>query len=88
MGKVNISINQRTFRLGCEDGEEKHLLLLAEYVEKHVDKLKAEMGDTDDERLYLLAALMIADELWEARQQLSQPESSDAGAPKEPEQKG
>ncbi len=67
MGEVNITINGRLFKLGCDDGEEEHLLVLAEHLGKHVDNLRNSIGQAGDEQLYLMAGLMVCDELWEAR---------------------
>lgn len=67
MGEVNIVVNGRSFKLGCDDGEEKHLLTLAEHLGKHIENLKITMGKAGDEQLYLMAGLMVCDELWDAR---------------------
>jgi cell division protein ZapA len=67
MGEVKITINDRTFKLGCDDGEEKHLLVLADHLGKHVENLRKSIGKAGDEQLYLMAGLMVCDELWEAR---------------------
>lgn len=67
MGEVNITINGRLFKLGCDDGEEEHLHVLAEHLGKHVDNLRNSIGKAGDEQLYLMAGLMVCDELWEAR---------------------
>jgi len=67
MGEVNVTVNGRLFRLGCDDGEEEHLLVLADHLGKHVDNLRQTIGQAGDEQLYLMAGLMVCDELWEAR---------------------
>lgn len=67
MGQVSITLNDRVYRLVCDDGEEDRLVELATYVKAKVTQLTAEVGRSGDERLILMAALMIADELWDAR---------------------
>ena len=67
MGQVSITLNDRVYRLVCDDGEEDRLVELATYVKDKVAHLTAELGHAGDERLLLMAALMIADELWDAR---------------------
>ena len=67
MGQVSITLNDRVYRLVCDDGEEDRLVDLATYVKAKVTELTAEHGHAGDERLLLMAALMIADELWDAR---------------------
>lgn len=70
MGQVDIVINGRTFRLGCDEGEEPHLRLLAAHLQQHVDNLRQRFGAIGDDQLLLLAGLMVGDELWDSREQL------------------
>lgn len=72
MGQVAVTLNGRTYRLRCGDGDEARLLQLADYLEQRIEALAAEFGQVGDERLLLMAALLIADELWDARDQLQQ----------------
>ena len=67
MGQVSVTINDRSYRLACGDGEEDRLVELATYVKSKIEQLTAEIGHAGDERLMLMAALMIADELWDAK---------------------
>jgi cell division protein ZapA len=67
MGQVAITLNGRTYRLVCGDGEEDHLANLAGMVKFKIESLRADVGNVGDERLMLMAALLIADELVEAR---------------------
>ena len=72
MGQVTVTLNGRTYRLRCGDGEEARLLQLAGHLEQRIDSLAAEFGQVGDERLLLMAALLIADELWDMRERLQQ----------------
>ena len=67
MGEVNVTINNRSFTLGCDDGEEQHVKILAEHIGKHVANLRHTLGPVGDDQLFLMAGLMVCDELWEAR---------------------
>jgi cell division protein ZapA len=71
VGHVAVTLNRRTYRLQCGDGEEPRLLGLTAHVRAKLDALTAEFGQVGDDRLLLLAALQIADELWEARDQVT-----------------
>ena len=71
MGHVAVTLNRRTYRLQCGDGEEQRLLGLTAHVRGKLDALTAEFGQVGDDRLLLLAALQIADELWDAREQVA-----------------
>jgi cell division protein ZapA len=47
-------------------GEEPRLQELADYVKSRMEALSSEHGSVGEERLLLMAALTIADELWDA----------------------
>lgn len=83
MGQVSIFINGRSYRLGCEDGEEKRVLELARHVASKVDELMRDVGPIGGERLYVMVALMLADEVLELRDGLKQTVSEQAAALKE-----
>ncbi|MEZ5849582.1 MAG: cell division protein ZapA [Hyphomicrobiaceae bacterium] len=70
MGQVTITLNGRTYRLRCGEGEESRLLDLSRHVATHVDRLVADFGQIGDDRLLLMASLFIADELWDTRGKL------------------
>ena len=67
MGQVAINLNGRSFRFDCGDDEEASLKELAAYVSSRVEDLTREFGNVGEQRLLLMAALYIADELWDAR---------------------
>ena len=67
MAQVSVTINGRTYRLACDDGQERHLLALSDYVNRHVESLKESFGQVGDTRLLLMASVMIADEMVELR---------------------
>jgi cell division protein ZapA len=70
MGQVSVTLNGRTYRLACEEGEEERLLELATHVKERVEHLTLEFGQVGDDRLLLMAALLVADELWDTRRAL------------------
>ncbi len=70
MAQVNIQINGRDYLIACEDGEEKHLVFLADYVNRQVEGLVQSVGQVGEARLLLMASLLVADELAEASQEL------------------
>jgi cell division protein ZapA len=79
MGQVTVTVNGRTYRLQCGAGEERRLIELATHVGHRVDGLAAEFGAIDDARLLLMAALLVADELLDARARLAGLESGQGG---------
>lgn len=67
LAQVGISFNNRTYRFQCSEEEAGRLEQLASYLKTKLDALMAEHGPIGDERLVLMAALTLADELFEAR---------------------
>ncbi len=66
MGSVNVTINSRQFRIGCEDGQEQHIGKLATDFDALINDLRGRIGEVGDARLTIMAALTVADELSEA----------------------
>ena len=79
MAHVTVTINGRQYRMACEDGEEDHLSHLAMGLNARVDQLRESFGEIGDNRLVVMAALMVADELSEASQRISRLEEEMAG---------
>jgi cell division protein ZapA len=77
MGQVAITIHGRTYTVQCTDGEEARLVELANYVRDRADALaeafRSDGGPISDDRLLVLTALLLADELWEAREGATAP---------------
>lgn len=70
MSQVNVTIAGRTFRMACGDGEEAHLEGLAVQVDQKIADLRLSFGEIGDQRLTVMAAIMIADELAESRRKI------------------
>ena len=70
MSQVNVTINGRQFRMACEDGQEAHLMKLAQELDARIEALRGNFGEIGDNRLIVMAALTVADELSEATNKL------------------
>ena len=70
MPLVNVMVNARAYTIACDDGEEDHLKQLATYVDGKVRELMESVGQVGDARLLLMAALLLADECFDANAQL------------------
>jgi len=66
MAQVIVTINGRQFRMACEDGQEEHLTRLAHDFDQRIGELRAKFGEIGDTRLTVMAALTVADQLFEA----------------------
>jgi len=85
MATVTVEINGRPYAVGCADGQEERVRILAKQFDANVRQVAAEVGQVGDLRLFLMGALLLADELHEARLSaspapvISNVPSSDAG---------
>ena len=64
---MTVEINGRPYAVGCADGQEERVRTLAGQFDGHVRQVAGEVGHVGDIRLFLMAGLMLADELHEAR---------------------
>lgn len=83
MAEVDVTINGRSYRIACEDGQENHLMQLAQYLDKRVQSLVETVGQVGDARLLVMAALLVADDLADAHARL---EGRGGAADPEPDQ--
>ena len=66
MSHINVTINGRQYRMACEEGQETRLLRLADVLESRVNSLRGKFGEIGDQRLTVMAALTVCDELIDA----------------------
>ncbi len=78
MARVEIEVNGRPYKVTCEDGQERRLVELARYLDRHVAEIADSLGQIGEARLLLLAALTVCDELFETRARLSAAETAAA----------
>ena len=71
MAQVTIDVNGRPYQVGCEDGQEAHLRDLAAVIDRQVRQVAEDVGQLGETRLLLMSALLMADELAEARTRLT-----------------
>jgi cell division protein ZapA len=67
MAHVSVTIDNRKYRLACNEGEEQRLQQLAAMIDGKIVELRTAFGEIGDQRLVVMAALTIADSLAEAR---------------------
>lgn len=63
-------INGKTYRMACDEGQEQHLLSLAKRFDSYVGGLKDSFGEIGDQRLTVMAGVMVTDELVEVQKKL------------------
>lgn len=70
MARVSVTINNRPYQIACDDGQEQHLMRLAQDVDARVNQMVAAVGQVGDAHLLVLASLVVADELSDLRKEL------------------
>ena len=70
MPEVNVEINGRKYRMACEEGQQGHLIKLAERFNAGVESLKGAVGEIGDNRLTVMAGIAVLDELAEAERKV------------------
>ena len=76
MAQVDVVINDRSYRIACDDGQDGHVTELANYVDSRVQELVSSVGQVGDARLLVMASLLIADELSETMTALNKRRAS------------
>jgi len=74
MANIDVDIAGRRYNVACRDGEEDHLRSLAAVVDRRAQDATAALGGLTEARQLLFAALLIADDLKEARAGASLPD--------------
>jgi cell division protein ZapA len=75
MSSVNISINGKQYRVACEPGQEQRLTQLAMDFDERIASMRARFGEVGDARLTVMAAMMLGDELVDARAKIAKLEA-------------
>lgn len=70
MASVSVIIHGRKYQIGCEPGQEQHILDLALSLDGKIESLRGAHGEMGDLRLIVMAAIMTADESFEAQRRL------------------
>ncbi len=71
MTEVAVTIAGRIYRIACEEGEEDRLGELARAVDGKISGMRQRFGEIGDQRLTIMAAITLADELAEQRQRVN-----------------
>ena len=86
MAQVTLRINGYSYTLGCMDGEEQHLEAMGAELSNRIDSVRLAAGPSGEARMLVMAALMMADDIFELRRKLETAEANAitvaAGQPK------
>jgi cell division protein ZapA len=71
MAQVTVLVDGKSYRLACDDGQEAHLVGLANAVDGKLRTLKTQVGEIGDLRLMVMTSIMMADESHEFRERIA-----------------
>jgi cell division protein ZapA len=70
MAQVTLRINGYAYTLGCQDGEERHLEAMGAEVSQRIEGVRLASGPSGEARMLVMAALLMADDIFELRAKL------------------
>jgi cell division protein ZapA len=73
MSQITVTVNNRSYVITCEPGQERHVQSLAVELDRRVAAMAGDLGQVGEARLLLLSALTILDELADARSRAGEP---------------
>ncbi len=71
MAEVNITLNGRVYEIACDPGQEGRIVDLAAYIDQRLQKIARTGGAYNDSHLLVLTALVLADELFETKEEVA-----------------
>lgn len=75
MAQVTVTIDGKAYRMACDEGQEEHLIELSQRFDRYVTHLKQSFGEIGDQRLTVMAGIMIMDEFNELQRRVKGLES-------------
>jgi cell division protein ZapA len=75
VSEVTVTIAGHIYRMACSEGEEAHLQGLARLFDEKIGHLKEAFGEIGDKRITIMAAITVADELFEAKAKITRLEA-------------
>ena len=85
MAQVTVRINGYAYTVGCRDGEEQHLLAMANEVERRIETIRGAAGPSGESRMLVMASLLMADDLYEMNRTLKAAQGGEpVAAPADP----
>jgi len=83
MAQAVVTIAGRTYRMNCDEGDEPHIEELALQVDGKIAELRGAFGEIGDQRIVVMAALTLADELFAIKKKLAEKDEALARAREE-----
>lgn len=72
MAEVNLIINGQSYGIACDDGQERRVQQLGQYIDQRLREIANGSGATNKAQLMVLTALLLADEVFDLRHNMDQ----------------
>ncbi len=72
MAELTLTINGRNFSIACDDGQEQRVIDLAHFVDSRLKEVSGAGAAHSESHLLVLTSLMLADEVFDLRDQVAQ----------------
>jgi len=79
MAEVSLAIHGKKYGIACDDGQENRVSELGRYVDTRLREIASAGATTNDSHLLVLTSLVLADEIYDIRAEMSE----SAAAPSE-----
>ncbi len=70
MAQVTIEINGYAYTIGCDEGEEERVAALGAFLDRRARALAGQVGNPGEARLLAMTALLLADDLHNAHEEI------------------
>ncbi len=71
MAEVTVTINGRNYGIACDDGQEKRVVELGQYINTQLRAISSAGAATTESHLLVLTSLVLADELQDVKDKLA-----------------
>ena len=84
MPQVTLRINGYSYTIGCKEGEESHLEAMGAEVTRRIEGVRLAAGPSGEARMLVMAALLMADDIFELRRKLEETMPAEVQAKPDP----
>ena len=71
MAEVSIVVNGRSYDISCDEGQEERVQHLAMYIDQRLRQIAGKGRAWNESHIFVLTALVLADELFETKEALA-----------------
>ena len=86
MGEVNVTIDGRSYGIACDAGQEPRIQQLGKYINQRMGELSNGSGANNKAQLMVLTALVLADEVFDLKDNIARVANTNQQLQREPKQ--